>query len=303
MAVNPNNDPITNYTLQELITLSGAMQPQGFMTECIAADSESHLATFVNPCRIDAFVIGVGTEGEASVTFNLQEYRLKKDSMFIFTPQNILQVQSSTRFRAHAMVVTVDFLRRINIDAKRMMPLFMQFAAAPCIELSAEESRSLRSFIALLATELKGCESNYAREIVSELIAATIYKVGSLLSRYLDKSSEDANITQTRAEEYFRQFLTLLSTHYKQERTVRFYARQLCITPKYLTTLIKRISGQSVSEWIDNYVIIEAKALLKYSELSVQEVAYALNFSNQSFFGSYFKRIVGMSPSQYKAEN
>ncbi len=69
-----------------------------------------------------------------------------------------------------------------------------------------------------------------------------------------------------------------------------FYARQLCITPKYLTTLIKRISGLSVSEWIDNYVIIEAKTLLKYSNMSVQEIAYALNFPNQSFFGSYFKR-------------
>ena len=82
-----------------------------------------------------------------------------------------------------------------------------------------------------------------------------------------------------------------------------FYARQLCITPKYLTTLIKRISGLSVSEWIDNYVILEAKTLLKYSTMSIQEIAYYLNFPNQSFFGSYFKRNTGMSPSQYKAQN
>ncbi|MFQ6940936.1 MAG: helix-turn-helix domain-containing protein [Alistipes finegoldii] len=78
---------------------------------------------------------------------------------------------------------------------------------------------------------------------------------------------------------------------------------RLCITPKYLTTLIKRISGQSVSEWIDNYVILEAKTLLKYSTMSIQEIAYYLNFPNQSFFGSYFKRNTGMSPSQYKAQN
>ena len=82
-----------------------------------------------------------------------------------------------------------------------------------------------------------------------------------------------------------------------------FYARQLCITPKYLTTLIKRISGLSVSEWIDNYVILVAKTLLKYSTMSIQEIAYYLNFPNQSFFGSYFKRNTGMSPSQYKAQN
>lgn len=74
-----------------------------------------------------------------------------------------------------------------------------------------------------------------------------------------------------RAEEYFKQFTELLGEHYKHERSVGFYARQLCITPKYLTTLIKRISGKSVSEWIDSYVILEAKTLLKYSNMSVQE--------------------------------
>ena len=79
-----------------------------------------------------------------------------------------------------------------------------------------------------------------------------------------------------------------------------FYARQLCITPKYLTTLIKRISGLSVSEWIDNYVIIEAKTLLKYSTMSIQEIAYCLNFPNQSFFGKYFRSHTGMTPSAYR---
>lgn len=82
----------------------------------------------------------------------------------------------------------------------------------------------------------------------------------------------------SRAEEYFRQFMQLLGEHYKEERSVGFYARKLCITPKYLTTLIKQISGKSVSEWIDSYVILEAKTLLKYSNMSVQEISYYLNF-------------------------
>ncbi|MEG0498584.1 MAG: AraC family transcriptional regulator, partial [Alistipes sp.] len=103
-----------------------------------------------------------------------------------------------------------------------------------------------------------------------------------------------------RAEEYFKQFMLLLADHYKQERSVTFYARQMCITPKYLTTLIKRLSGKSVSGWIDDYVMLEAKTLLKYSTMGIQEISYYLNFPNQSFFGSYFKRNAGMSPSQYK---
>mgnify|MGYP002942986293 CR=1 FL=1 len=85
-----------------------------------------------------------------------------------------------------------------------------------------------------------------------------------------------------------------------QQRSVGFYAGQLNLTPKYLTTLIKRISGLSVSEWIDNYVILEAKTLLKYSNMSVQEIAYYLNFPNQSFFGKYFKNHTGMTPTAYR---
>ena len=129
------------------------------------------------------------------------------------------------------------------------------------------------------------------------------YKVGDVLYNYLSEHPEVQNPIHNRAEEYFKQFTHLLGEHYRTERSVGFYARQLCITPKYLTTIIKRISGLSVSEWIDNYVIIEAKTLLKYSHMSIQEIAYYLNFPNQSFFGSYFKRNTGMSPSQYKAQN
>lgn len=294
--------PISSFTLNELVTMAGGERRPGIMGECIAANSASEMEIFRFPSRLDAFIIGVGTEGETSLTSNLQEFRLKKDSLFIFSPKHILQVQSNDRFKAHLIVITPDFLKRINIDTKRMMPLFLQFGSLPCMELTHAESQSLRSFISMVEQELKGPETDFSSEIISGLIAATIYKVGDILSHYLTEHPEVDSPMHNRAEEYFKQFTELLGEHYKHERSVGFYARQLCITPKYLTTLIKRISGKSVSEWIDSYVILEAKTLLKYSNMSVQEIAYYLNFPNQSFFGSYFKRNAGMSPSQYKAK-
>ena len=294
--------PISSFTLNELITMAGGEKRPGIMGECIAANSASEMEIFRFPSRLNALIIGVGTEGETSLTSNLQEFRLKKDSLFIFSPKHILQVQSNNRFKAHLIVIAPDFLKRINIDTKRMMPLFLQFGSLPCMELTHAESQSLRSFISMVEQELKGSETDFSSEIIGGLIAATIYKVGDILTHYLTEHPEVDSPIHNRAEEYFRQFTELLGEHYKHERTVGFYARQLCITPKYLTTLIKRISGKSVSEWIDNYVILEAKTLLKYSNMSVQEIAYYLNFPNQSFFGSYFKRNAGMSPSQYKAK-
>ena len=294
--------PISSFTLNELITMAGGEKRPGIMGECIAANSASEMEIFRVPSRLNALIIGVGTEGETSLTSNLQEFRLKKDSLFIFSPKHILQVQSNNRFKAHLIVIAPDFLKRINIDTKRMMPLFLQFGSLPCMELTHAESQSLRSFISMVEQELKGSETDFSSEIIGGLIAATIYKVGDILTHYLTEHPEVDSPIHNRAEEHFRQFTELLGEHYKHERSVGFYARQLCITPKYLTTLIKRISGKSVSEWIDNYVILEAKTLLKYSNMSVQEIAYYLNFPNQSFFGSYFKRNAGMSPSQYKAK-
>ena len=294
--------PISSFTLNELITMAGGEKRPGIMGECIAANSASEMEIFRFPSRLNALIIGVGIEGETSLTSNLQEFRLKKDSIFIFSPKHILQVQSNNRFKAHLIVIAPDFLKRINIDTKRMMPLFLQFGSLPCMELTQAESQSLRSFISMVEQELKGSETDFSSEIIGGLIAATIYKVGDILTHYLTEHPEVDSPIHNRAVEYFRQFTELLGEHYKHERSVGFYARQLCITPKYLTTLIKRISGKSVSEWIDNYVILEAKTLLKYSNMSVQEIAYYLNFPNQSFFGSYFKRNAGMSPSQYKAK-
>lgn len=294
--------PINSFTLAELIDLAGE-QRQGLMRECITASSDSQMQVFRFPCRIDAFIIGVGTEGETSVSFNLHEFRLKKDSMFIFTPKNILQVNSQQYFKANVIAISLDFMRRINIDIKNMMPLFLKFVENPTLALTPEESRSMRGMIAQIERETRGPETHFSFDIVSGLIAATIYKVGDIMYHYLAEHPEGQNNSHNRAEEYFKQFTHLLGEHFREERSVGFYARQLCITPKYLTTLIKRISGQSVSEWIDNYVILEAKTLLKYSTMSIQEIAYYLNFPNQSFFGSYFKRNTGMSPSQYKAQN
>lgn len=294
--------PINSFTLAELIDLAGE-QRQGLMRECITASSDSQMQVFRFPCRIDAFIIGVGTEGETSVSFNLHEFRLKKDSMFIFTPKNILQVNSQQYFKADVIAISPDFMRRINIDIKNMMPLFLKFVENPTLALTPEESRSMRGMIAQIERETRGPETHFSFDIVSGLIAATIYKVGDIMYHYLAEHPEGQNNSHNRAEEYFKQFTHLLGEHFREERSVGFYARQLCITPKYLTTLIKRISGQSVSEWIDNYVILEAKTLLKYSTMSIQEIAYCLNFPNQSFFGSYFKRNTGMSPSQYKAQN
>ncbi|MFR3033863.1 MAG: hypothetical protein ACLTMF_08605 [Alistipes putredinis] len=168
---------INSFTLSQLIEMSGDNR-QGLIRECFTASSDNRMEIFRFPCRIDAFVIGVGTEGETSVSLNLHEYRLKKNSIFIFSPKNILQVKSEEYFKADVIVVSPDFLRRINIDTKNLLQLFLQFAANPCLTLTHEEL-PIRSFIAQIERETRGKETHFTYDIINGLIAATIYKVGT----------------------------------------------------------------------------------------------------------------------------
>ncbi len=292
-------NPIMSFTLEELIRLSGR-ERHGLMKECVIAQTHSKMQTFRSPLRIDATIIGICLEGEATVAINLQDYRLQAGSLFVFAPQSMIQLISNENFKAHVIIISTELLKHTNLDLKHMMPLILQFGSHPCIETTEDQSRSLRTMISTIEQEIGSPEGRFSREIICQLVGAMLYKVGNILSGYQESHPELSAPLQSRAEEYFRKFMLLLSEHYKEERSVGFYARQLCITPKYLTTLIKRLSHRSVSEWIDNYVVLEAKMLLKYSNMSVQEIAYFLNFPNQSFFGSYFKRNTGMSPSQYK---
>lgn len=104
-------------------------------------------------------------------------------------------------------------------------------------------------------------------------------------------------------KQIFIRFMELLSKYFTQERHVEFYASKMCISPKYLSTTVKQISGKTPTVWITNRTIEEIKHRLLHTQASIKEIAYALNFPNLSFFGKFFKRATGMSPKQYRANN
>lgn len=296
-----DNAPIASFSLSELISMSG--HGKGPARDFIIAHSDaSQLDAFEFPCRIDAFFLGLGAEGETSISINLNRYTIRKNTLFLIGPQSIIRTERGGTLKGDIVVVSPQFMQRISIGAKQIMPLILQLSAHPCIEISEEESRRVRDFIRLMDAENEA-PGPFTDEVLSNLLLATLYKTGNTLQNYLKAHPAVQERSNSRADIYFRKFLQSLSQHYKEERSVGFYAHELCVTPKYLTTLVKRISSKSVSEWIEIYVILEAKTLLKYSALSIQEIAYTLNFPNQSFFGSYFKRNTGMSPSQYKASD
>ena len=98
----------------------------------------------------------------------------------------------------------------------------------------------------------------------------------------------------------YDRFTELVQRDFRQHRTIQYYAEALNISPKYFSALIKKVSGKSAGQWIDEYVLLEAKALLKSRRYTVQQVSDMLSFPNQSFFAKYFKAHTGYTPTQYQ---
>lgn len=137
--------------------------------------------------------------------------------------------------------------------------------------------------------------SPFRNEIVQHLADEVLYFENEMFSKH-NTSWESRN---TRSGEIFEKFIGLVKKYCAEQRRVGFYADQLCLTPKYLSTVVKEVSGKSATEWINEFVIVEAEMLLKSTNLTIQEISHKMNFPTQSFFGKYFKRVTGMAPSKY----
>lgn len=251
--------------------------------------------------RMKAFTLILCTDGMENGSVNLRDVSINKGSLLMSFPGNVLKIESGYPMATvRGIMLSQDFMRMMNVDVKNSMPLFMRLAYNPMIHLTQKQQEDIERYLDLLENISDNDNLAHRDQIVSGLVSSMFFRISDMYEQSTQVANDKELSVRNRREEYFAKFITLLSNNFKRERTVGFYAEQMCVTPKYLSLLIKEFSGKSVAEWIDNYVITEAKTLLRYSTMSIQEVAYELSFSSQSFFGKYFKHLTGMSPSEYK---
>ncbi len=251
--------------------------------------------------RMKAFTVILCIGGTENGTVNLKEMSINKGSLLMTFPNNVLKIEAGyPTATVRGIMLSQDFMRMLQVDVKNSLPLFMRLAYNPLVNLTQEQQEDIERYLDLLENISNNSDLAHRDEIVRGLLMSMFYRISDTYEQRPQVLDEKERSVRNRREEYFAKFITLLSENFKRERTVGFYAEQMCVTPKYLSLLIKDFSGKSAAEWIDSYVITEAKTLLRYSTMSIQEVAYELNFSSQSFFGKYFKHLTGMSPSEYK---
>ena len=131
----------------------------------------------------------------------------------------------------------------------------------------------------------------------------TLHLTGALLW-YVDhlwnKHEQWIQQSQSREQRLFADFIQLVNTFAPEHHTIDFYATRLCLTPRYLSTIIRQVSGKSAKQWIDDTLMTRIKIDLKHSDKPINQIADDMGFPNQSFMTKFFKRMTGITPSQYQ---
>ena len=235
-------------------------------------------------------------KGWAHATIDLKDYEIVKNTQVVLLPGTIICINGcSSDFTASFF----EFPKEMFMEAcMRFEPIFFRFIKEqPCYVLPQENTGAINGLIRATTAIYNDRENRFRNQIARNHLQSFMFDIYDKCYRYFGKHKIEGG---TRQDEIFKSFVSLVHEHCASQREVSFYADKLCITPKYLSQVIHDISGHHASEWIRDYVILEAKALLKCGKYNVQQVSDLLNFANQSFFGSYFKKAVGCSPSAYQ---
>lgn len=235
-------------------------------------------------------------EGKITLVMDEHLYEVKEGDLYIYPAFSQTQVQSvSDDFRGVAGTADFNFiLSSLDSISDTQSHIYIRFH--PLVSLTVEQQQRIEDIIGLVRRR-KDIATKLRTQIVSSLVKAFCYEV---IDAYIENKSM-RSMKQTRKDKAFQNFLVSLYKNFHIRRDVKFYAEQQNLTPRYFTTLIHKISGKTPSQWITMFVIIEAKRLLFDPKISIKEIASRLHFTDQSFFGRYFKLYAGCSPSEYKS--
>lgn len=255
--------------------------------------------------RLNGMLLFVNTGQRVTMTINLEKFDIESGSIMTVMPGTLLSFNDIVEPVDFQMLfVSTNFLESINLDVKALSIRTFVERPKPVMRLDERESTIIRKYISLLdlnADNDSAEVSVFSKQIARSLISTIVYQLMKFSFDHLDFEADIQPGASVRVGTgYVRDFLKLLVRNYATERNTAFYADRLCITPKYLSMIVKEATGRTASEWINDFVVLEAKNLLRFSGKNIQQVAYALNFPSQSSFGKFFKRITGQSPTEYQ---
>lgn len=252
--------------------------------------------------KVNGMVLLLVKRGQFELEINLEKYEITENSFVVIPYGTLIKFMGSSPgdIDMHILAFTTDFLHGVNINFSAIGVPSVIRRQSPAQNLRQNEAELLLKYFDLLRINtMRRVNEQIEINIASSLMAAMVYQLVQFHYNSIGDHQHEKGQGASR-NNYVHDFIKLVHVHYSKERSVAFYADKLCISTKYLSLLVKEVTGRSAARWIDEFVIMEAKNQLRFSGKNVQQVSYALNFPNQSSFGKFFKHMTGMSPTQYQ---
>jgi YesN/AraC family two-component response regulator len=229
---------------------------------------------------------------------------LEANDLMVLRPGHIINSYNVSKdFLGYSLITDIENFAPVPGTMAQMLNCFMYYQHNPVVKLSREQLKTQLMLRNMLNAKIgsrtneEGTQLPMADKVIESLTQTIFYETLSIYLQQMDNSEQ--NYT-SRSDELFYQFINLVEKNFKEERLVSNYAKKLCITAKHLSAVVKNVSGQSPTDIINSYVILDAKISLTTTDMTIQEISARLHFPNQSFFGRYFKQHTGLSPRQYR---
>lgn len=247
--------------------------------------------------RLGCFVFAFCDKGSVSYDIDTIPQRVDAGHCIIMSVgQVISNIKLSNDCEGRTVFMSQQYAQEVLTGMHDLSSIFLFSRLHPVFSMDRQEARSILGFYLLIRQKISETTHRFRKDTVKALIQAFLYDAGNIFWKVFNNEDEK----NTRNEEIFMQFIELVEKHFKTERRVTWYALQMHITPKYLSETIRKVSRQTPGEWIDSYVMLELRVLLRTSPLSIKEIAEQMHFPNQSFLGKYFKQHAGVSPKEYR---
>lgn len=236
-------------------------------------------------------------KGNGTGRVNAKTYDIYPGGFFIVLPGQITElIDISDDFEATYILMDEHFTNDLSIG--NTFNLRNIITNKPYIWLDERAQEALESYLTMCRNLAATNQNPHRIEILHLLTRAYFLGLG-----YFIHQQNEMQSSKERGSKLCDEFIQLVESYYREHRDLKFYAEQLSLTPKYISTTIKQVSGKSATEWIERYVTLDAITQLTSTQRSIKEIAYDLNFPSQSCFGKYFTRVIGISPGSYRSQH
>lgn len=247
------------------------------------------------PFVINDHRFGIITRGEGEVNFNLVDHHLTEGTLIYIGPGTIITpIRFSNDLELQGIGLFADF--PMPFADGQFPSAFNGQVRDFQLPVAKEDLQTARNILDTLWHLVH--QPDYHRQTASSLVAALMHHYDRLFHQQADNLAA----TRSREQTIFDRFILLVNQHCREQHQISYYAERLCLTERYLGTIVRQTSGTTAKEWIDRALIARIKVELRHTDKSVARISEEMNFPNPSFFSKYFKRLTQQTPAQYRSK-